>query len=242
MYESKSPFDAVCELSKRLGVSDEVLEMTDEEFLRQTAEGFGVIPDYDTLKKKGYYKYTDPEPYSIVLKEQIEDPAHHPFPTPSGKIEIYSQLVADMNNPLLPPIPKYLEPWESSNDPLAAKYPLKLITSAAKHRAHSQHTTTPWLKDLVPHRVLVSSADAMARGIVNDALTRVFNDRGEILIKANVTEMIMPGVVEIPQGAPYEPDENGADRGGCANVLTRDDHSPCGAFVTNGCLVQLEKV
>jgi anaerobic dimethyl sulfoxide reductase subunit A len=48
-------------------------------------------------------------------------------------------------------------------------------------------------------------------------------------------------VVEIPQGAWYNPDENGVDRGGCPNVLTRDLISPGGAVPTNTTLVQVEK-
>ena len=70
---------------------------------------------------------------------------------------------------------------------------------------------------------------------------RIFNDRGEMAILAKVTERIMPGVVDVPQGAWYDPDKNGVDRAGSANVLTRDEPSPGGAYPTNTSLVQVAK-
>jgi anaerobic dimethyl sulfoxide reductase subunit A len=73
-------------------------------------------------------------------------------------------------------------------------------------------------------------------------MVRVFNDRGEVRIPAKVTERIMPGVVALPQGGWYTPDENGIDHGGSANVLTSNVISPGGSFVSNTALVQIEKV
>ena len=61
-------------------------------------------------------------------------------------------------------------------------------------------------------------------------------------IRARVTERIMSGVVEIPQGAWYNPDEREVDRGGCANVLTADEYSPGGGFTYNTGLVEVEKI
>ena len=52
----------------------------------------------------------------------------------------------------------------------------------------------------------------------------------------------MMGVVSIPEGAWYDPDENGVDRSGGPNVLLKDEVSPGGGFITNTCLVQVERV
>jgi len=203
-------------------------------------EAFG-LPDYDTFKKQAIHKVKLDEPY-VAFQKEIEDPANNPFPTPSGKIEIYSQLLANVNHPEIPPIPKYIEAWERRNDPLAHKYPLQLITTHFKRRAHTQFDNVPWLRELLPQAMLINPVDAQARGISDGDMVRVFNDRGTLVILAKVTERILPGVVDIPQGAWFEPDEAGVDRGGCANVLTRNQNSPGGAVVTNTTLVQVEKV
>jgi len=70
----------------------------------------------------------------------------------------------------------------------------------------------------------------------------VFNDRGEMIIRAKVTERIMPGVVDIWQGAWYDPDERGVDRGGCTNVLSSDRISGGGSVPYNTGLVQVQKL
>ena len=90
-------------------------------------------------------------------------------------------------------------------------------------------------------RVTLNADDARARGISDGDKVRVFNGRGEIRLPAEVTERIMLGVVDVPQGAWYLPDESGVDIGGCANTLCKDDHSPIGAYPWNTGLVQVEK-
>jgi anaerobic dimethyl sulfoxide reductase subunit A len=89
---------------------------------------------------------------------------------------------------------------------------------------------------------MISSTDAKLRNISDGDMVRVFNDRGEVIVPSKVTDRIMPGVVDLPEGAWFSPDERGVDRGGCANVLTTDRQSPCGSHVTNTALVEVEKV
>ena len=84
--------------------------------------------------------------------------------------------------------------------------------------------------------------DELTRGIEDGDKVYVFNERGRICTKVKVTNAIMPGVASIDQGQWYDPDSNDIDFGSCINVLTRDEKSPVGAFTSNTCLVQIEKV
>lgn len=177
----------------------------------------------------------------MAFKAQIEDLERNPFPTPSGKIEIYSERVAQMNSPECPPIPKYIRTKEDVNDPLREKYPLQLISPHPKNRVHSDFQHIDWLVEVEPHRAWLNTVDAQARGIENGDCVYVFNDRGKLAIHALVTERIIPGVICIYEGAWYEPDEHGIDRGGCVNVLTDDGYTRGGASTCNTVLVQIEK-
>jgi len=237
--ESKSMFEIATGLAAKLGFSD-FSDKTEEELLREAVKGCGDdIPDYDTLRKEGIHRFT-PKPF-VAFKEQIDDPVNNPFYTSSGKVEIYCQALADLSDPMIPPIPTYIETWESRNDPLAKKYPLQLITTHYWRRTHSRFDNIPWMRELEAQVMLINSADAQVRGIKDGDIVRVFNDRGQTILPACVTERIMPGVVDIPEGAWYAPDENGVDRGGCPNVLVNDVPSPGGALCTNTALVQVEK-
>jgi len=239
LYESKSDLEICRELSRKIGVPQAFGEESDEELLRRIVSHRDDISDFEALKKEGVLKIQLDEPI-VSFKEQIEDPENNPFPTLSGKIEIYCEHLAEMNNPRIPPIPRYITPPENYDDPLAQKYPLQLITSHYKTRAHSTWYNVPWMREMEPHSVWINPVDAQARGIKNGDLVDVYNDRGRMRIPAQVTGRIMPGVVNVSQGAWYDPDENGIDRGGCANVLTSDAQSPGGAVPMNTALVQVE--
>jgi anaerobic dimethyl sulfoxide reductase subunit A len=242
MYESKTDFNIFCELAVRLGF--DYSDKTEEEWIREiikiSPDMSKDITDYDAFKRDGVYKLRFTEP-QISFQEQIEDPENNPFPTPSGKIETYSQRLAELNNPKVPPVPQYIETWENANDPLANTYPLQLVTHHFKTRAHSNFDNIPRLKQLETQTVWINSIDAQDRGIGNGDEVRVFNDRGEVVLPVYVTERIIPGVVAIGQGAWYRPDRAGVDRGGCPNVLTRDEYSPGGGWPTNTSLVEVRK-
>ncbi|MBI4285659.1 MAG: molybdopterin-dependent oxidoreductase [Chloroflexi bacterium] len=240
MYETKSDFEIFCALGKRLGItySDKTEEEWLEKLVRTSADLAEDIPDYEKFKKDGVQKLklTGPQ---ISFEKEINDPGHNPFPTPSGKIEIYSDRLAKLNNPSMPAVPKYIETWESVNDPMAEKYPLQLVTTHHKTRAHSCFDNVSWLKELEPQVVWINRIDSESRGIRDGQQVLVFNERGKTVTRAKVTERIMPGVVSMGEGAWYTPDKNGIDWGGNPNVLTRDSYCAGGGWPTNTCLVEV---
>ncbi len=241
--ECKSDLQIAGELAERLGIEN-FNPYGEEEWLQRLFEGNSDlktnVPDYEAFRRTGIQRLKLKEPV-VAFRKQIEDPENHPFETPSGKIEIFSQRAADIRHPLCPPIPKYMPTPEDRNDPLAQKYPLQLITPHPRNRVHSELYKVEWLRETEPHRVWINPKDAGPRGIADNDMVHVFNDRGRIAITAWVTERIMPGVVSVFEGAWYAPDEQGVDRGGCANTLTRDAYSGGGAAVLNTSLVQVEK-
>lgn len=242
--EAKSDYRIAFELAGSLGISD-FSDKSEEEWLKtivfSASDSKRDIGNYEAFREDGLVFAQVKRPV-IAFEDQIRDPGLFPFPTPSGKIEIYSSQLEAMHDPNLPPIPMYLEPWEGPQDALKAKFPLQLITFHCKTRAHSNFYNVPWLRELEAHEIWINPEDAKARGLKNGESVRVFNDRGEIRIPAKVTQRIMPGVVAVGQGAWYAPGENGVDYGGCANILTRDEGSPGGATPTNSALVEVMRI
>ncbi len=240
---------------------------------------FPDLPGLDEFLEGNLGAWSNPVTQPAIAFEDFRrDPEHYPLPTPSGKIEIFSKQLYDLNNPEeIPPVPKYIQEWESPFAPGVAErsaaqskpwrkienipsrpsttdgtksvppsaqgqFPLQAIGHHTLHRVHSTHDNNDWLGEAFPQRIFINPLDAGARGIRDGELVRVWNERGELVIPARVTPRILPGVVDIPQGAWWSPNENGVDFGGCINVLTSERWTPF-AFGTaqHTIMVQISK-
>jgi anaerobic dimethyl sulfoxide reductase subunit A len=198
--------------------------------------------DLEGLEEQGVYWHQDSQNDDVALWEFIEDPEGHPLPTASGKIEVYSQSIADIGLPdLLPPIPTYIDTWEGPHHPLRRRYPFLLVTWHSGRRIHSTFDNVPWLRELEPHTLWMNPQDAQRRDIRDGDMVEVFNDIGSTAIQAKITERIVPGVVGIYQGVWFKLDRSGKDRAGSVNMLCKDTVSPGEAAVTNGILVQVAR-
>lgn len=229
--ECRNGYDWITDLAEQLGLKNEFTEgKTQEQWLRyivaETRRNDADFPKFETIKKAGVYRrhYDKPD---IAFRRQIEDPVKYPFPTPSGKIEIFSLRLWNLKKPKeIPAIPKYIKAWEGPEDPLREKYPLQCIGHHYKRRVHSSFDNSNWLEEIAPQEVWISPMDAEKRKVASGDLVNVFNNRGHMILPAKVTPRIMPGVVSVPQGAWWEPDKDGVDRRGCINVLTKYQPTP----------------
>ncbi len=233
-YETKSDYQICAEISERLGIAEEYTQGRDEKewiewaINRYRNTRFPEIPSLDELQKENTGVYSVPiRNPKVAFADFRRDPENNPLNTPSGRIEIFSRQLYDMGKPdEIPPVPKYIQEWESPFGEESRRYPLQALGHHYMPRVHSTHDQIDWLEEAFPQRVFMNPIDAQERGIKSGDEVRVFNDRGEMVIPCRVTKKIMPGVINIPQGAWWEPDENGVDRRGCVNVLTSHKWTP----------------
>ncbi len=127
------------------------------------------------------------------------------FPTPSGKIEFYSEQLAQAG---LPPLPVYEEAGETprSRPDLARRYPLVFRQGRTFGHFHGFYQHGRALPSLVRNEpepeVWIATADATARAIDQGDPVRVSNDRGALDARARVTDAVPAGVVWMHDGWP----------------------------------------
>jgi molybdopterin-containing oxidoreductase family molybdopterin binding subunit len=199
-FEAKSDHEIAGLLAEELGLG-EYFKMSEEEIIAfmvnaDSLEVHGIT--YDSLKDKKVQRYI---PAGSVRYKDF-------FYTPSGRMELYVENPTsrvpvenpvDLTNERLPYFRPPIEAWSESE--AAKKYPLVCIQEHTRFRVHAQWFNVPWLRELDPEpTVKMNPVDAEARGIKTGDYVRVFNDRGEVVVKAIVCGDPRPGMVNIPKG------------------------------------------
>ncbi|HKZ07266.1 MAG TPA: molybdopterin-dependent oxidoreductase [Methylomirabilota bacterium] len=116
------------------------------------------------------------------------------FPTPSGKLELYSERAAGLG---LPPLPVY-QPLPDSPYPLIFRQG-RTLTQFHSFYDHGQ--VLPTLARLDPEPVLwMAPGDGAVRGLVDGSPIRLFNERGEMKARARLTDKMPAGTVWMRDG------------------------------------------
>jgi anaerobic selenocysteine-containing dehydrogenase len=178
MGQAKSNAQIFRELAARMGFSEPCFADTDVQLCRQA---YGNKVAWDELMRHGFARLSLPQaPF-----------ANGGFPTPSGRCEFYSARLAAQGLDALPDhVPNHETP--TPND----RYPLAMISPPARNFLNSSFVNVQSLRRMEGEPLLeIHSQDAQARHIVDGSVVRVFNDRGEYLVKAHITDRARPGVV-----------------------------------------------
>ena len=123
-FERRGVWEVCVELAKRWGIADAFTEgRTEGEWIRHLYEGDRErstgLPTFDRLLEEGLAWRTDRTEPFVALADWRHDPDAHPLDTPSGKIELFSELLAAAAETLrdtpdegaVTPIPTYVPEW-----------------------------------------------------------------------------------------------------------------------------------
>ncbi|WP_024511244.1 molybdopterin guanine dinucleotide-containing S/N-oxide reductase [Bradyrhizobium sp. ARR65] len=232
--EARDDFAIFADLARKLSIEQAFTEGRDsrewlvhlyEPTRRALAESGWEAPDFDEFWRRGELALPSEADDGGFLRAFRDDPVKNKLPTPSGKIEIFSQTIAGFAYGDCPPHPT----WLPSTEPATARHPLTLIANQPSTRLHSQldfgaYSQSRKIAGREPVRL--NPIDAERRGIAHGDIVRLFNDRGACLAAATLSKDVMPGVVQLSTGAWYDPEPGAAEQPLCVhgnpNVLTRD--------------------
>lgn len=194
--ESKSNWELMGLLAKAMGFTESWLHQTPdeiiEEILAATTQRNPLLHGITLkrLKQEGF----------VALPVNAPPFANRQFPTPSGKVELYCQRLAEQG---LDPLPGYVPAQDptSANGYSHLTPPLNLISPASHHFTTStfanqatliQHEGDPFLE--------IHPDDAAIRNIAHGDWVIVENSRGSCQLRAKLTTAVRPGVVASPKG------------------------------------------
>ncbi|MGI9613503.1 MAG: molybdopterin dinucleotide binding domain-containing protein, partial [Acidimicrobiales bacterium] len=252
--EARNDYEIYAGLADRLGFGEQFTDGRSadewvEHLYEQFADANDYAPSFDEFWSTGFVEHdmavmgdTD----QVFLADFRADPDATPIPTPSGRIELFSETIAGFGYDDCGGHPMWFEPFERLGTTKAEQWPLHLISNQPRTRLHSQYDHGPpsraaKVADREPVRL--NPADAAARSISAGDVVRIHNDRGACLAGAVLSDAVSSGVVELATGAWYDPDVDGTCKHGNPNVLTADKGTSKLAQGPSAqtCLVEVER-
>ncbi len=199
--EARSNVWLFSQLAERMGFPEECFRDTPEQIIAQALsigpDGHSTNPDMEhitleDLKQQGH----------IPLGFHTQ-PETHPFqpytsgtlPTPSGKVEFFSEVLAAQG---LDAVPAFIPATESRWSEGAKRYPLEFLSRKADNYMNSTFANLDGhrkMESKTAQKLEMHPADAASRGIADGDAVRIFNDRGSLLLTALVNGSVPAGVV-----------------------------------------------
>lgn len=192
--EARSDVDILCELSRRFGFGDELLDSGIEACVDWMLEPSGItVAELD--KYPGGMKVPDFKP--PAQKKYLKNG----FNTPSGKVEFLSGILGEYDLEGYDAVPVYREPAMSpvSTPDIAREYPFVLNTgSRLPMLQHSRTFRVPWNRALCPSpKADINPDDAAALGFKEGDAIDIVTPHGRVSVKAHVTYLVRSGDVHL---------------------------------------------
>jgi biotin/methionine sulfoxide reductase len=250
--EARDDYDIFAEIARHLGKADAFTEnRSGAEWLsflfettRTALEAAGhEAPSFEAFWERGELRLPTRPDEGGPARAFRDDPSASPLPTPSGRIEIFSDVIDGFGYDDCGGHPQW---YPARPEADRARYPLHLVCNQPHQRLHSQldygaFSRSTKINDREPVRI--NPTDAAARGIADGDIVRLFNDRGSCLAAAVLSRDVRQGVMQLATGAWFEPDDAAADDAMCIhgnpNILTRDIGT---SKLAQGCTGQITTV
>jgi len=190
--ESRSDLQIIFALATRLGLAEHFWHGDVDAAWRHQLAPSGVTLEQLRAEPAGIRV-----PLSTRYRKYAEPGGDGPrgFRTPSRKVELYSEVLADHG---YPPLPEFEEPPTSprSRPDLARRYPLILTCAKSLRFCESQHRNVASLRRAAPDPQIELHPDtALARGIGAGDWVRIDTPHGSVRARARLNGGLDPGVV-----------------------------------------------
>ncbi|MFK0524911.1 molybdopterin-dependent oxidoreductase [Paenibacillus illinoisensis] len=221
--ESKSNVELFSLLGQAMGYDPEIFGETPEKMIADA------LADTGNPYMNGVTLEALQEHRFVKLDMSSHDSFLEQLPTPSGKIELYSETMAERG---LPPLPTYRALVEGYDGEHPAGpddvHPLMFLSPPNHNFLNSTFANTEKHQRMEKMPMLqIHPEDAAHRNIEDGDAVVVWNDRGRIELTAKVSESMLPGTV-ISQGLWWD----GSGRKQRVNSLTSNRLSDMGNGAT----------
>lgn len=199
LYDSRSDVDIIYGLAARLGLEDPLFKAGYEASIDWILKPSGLT--VSELKKHPEGMFV-PNPLKPSEKKYLQGG----FKTRSGKLEFKSKILEKYEEkPGFEALPVYTPPKYSkeATPELAKEYPFILNTgSRLPMYVHTRTYRLTWTNSLRPNHPSadLNPNDATSLGIQQDDSIRLSTPKDAIVVKANLTQMVRPGVVHMYHG------------------------------------------